>query len=34
MTGVEGNSVEVQYNVPEKELDYWQNIVNSFLNGE
>lgn len=34
MNGVEGNSVEVQYNVPEEELDYWQNLVNSFLNGE
>lgn len=31
-TGVEGNSVEIQYRVPQEELNYWQNFVNDLLN--
>lgn len=34
MTGAEGNSVQVQYVVPEEELDYWQNIINSIFDHE
>ncbi len=33
MNSANGNSVEVQYNVPAAELDYWQNLVNDLFNG-